>query len=73
MKSCLYGSKAKKENIIAYCTYHHSYLTINQLKTKECLKLNCSRLIKYTQKEYWKKRELIKLKKKEKSKRDIII
>ena len=60
----LYGSTIKKENCVGYCRYHKCYMTVNQLKQKECLRKQCSLLNKRESHEYWAQRELLKIAKK---------
>lgn len=49
----------------AYCTYHKCSLTVKQVRQKECLKKGCWYLKKYEH-EWWKQREAVKQKKKNK-------
>ena len=70
MKKCLYGNQASDKHIIGFCWNHKVALTVKQLKHKECLKKQCNALEKYEH-EYWRQRELMKLKRK--NKKGIII
>ena len=64
MVNSLYGSKINERRVIGYCHYHKCHITSTQLKQKECLKKQCTRLEKYDNHEFWKQRELKKAKKK---------
>lgn len=48
---------------IAYCRYHRSELSKVQVKHKDCIKKNCSYLVR-TNKEYWKAIDAVNAKKK---------
>ena len=70
MKKKKYIHLGGSSNPVGYCTYHKATLSVNQLKSKECLQKKCRRLIKYNH-EYWnqleqKKQAKQKLKEKKK-------
>lgn len=65
MEQCLYGTYACKKHIVGRCWKHHCDVTVKQLKQKECLRKQCGALEKYEH-EYWRQRELNKLRKKSK-------
>ena len=60
----LYNTEISEKRVIGYCHRHHCYLSSTQLKQKECLKKQCNHLQKHEH-EFWRQRELKKLKKKE--------
>ena len=62
-KKVLYGSEST--NVCAYCKRKGCYMTVKQLRKKECLKKNCQHLDKKEDHEWWKQRELLKQKKKQ--------
>lgn len=61
----LYGSETYFKNTIGFCTFHHCFLTVRQLKTKGCLGKQCKCLDKNDH-VYWKLREEKRLLKKNK-------
>ena len=63
MKMCLYNTSS--DNVAAWCTYHKCGITVKQMRCKECLKKQCYYLKKNEQHEYWKQRERLKQKKKD--------
>lgn len=42
----LYGSQSEKSNCCGYCKLKHKYLTVRQMKTKQCLGKQCNALSK---------------------------
>ena len=62
MKNCLYGTCS--DNVAGYCRYHDCYVTVKQMRTKECLKKQCGNLIKNNEHPYWRQREITKQKRK---------
>jgi hypothetical protein len=60
----LYNTEISEKRVIGYCHRHHCYLSSTQLKRKECLKKQCNHLQKHEH-EFWRQRELKKMKKKE--------
>lgn len=65
MVHSLYNTQLNEKHAIAYCWHHHCYVSVAQLKQKECLKKQCDALEK-REHEYWKQRELAKARKKAK-------
>lgn len=65
MLHSLYNTQISEKRCIGYCWKHHSYMTTTQLKQKECLKKQCDALERYEH-EYWRQRDLLKIKKKQK-------
>lgn len=59
-----------KENVVAYCVYHKSTLSLRQMKAKKCLAKDCKCLKRTESHPYWAEREAIKLKRKEKKNAD---
>ena len=64
MVQSLYNTEINEKRVVGYCYRHHCYLSCTQLKQKECLKKQCHHLKKHEH-EYWKQRDLKKIKKKE--------
>ena len=62
----LYGSEFDKSKACGYCRHHHKYLTVKQVKQHNCLGKQCWHLQKYEQHDWWRQREVIKQKRKEK-------
>ena len=63
MKQTLYSGYSN--NCCAYCKFHRCFLTVKQLKAKECLKKECWYLTKNEDHTYWRQREMIKQKRKD--------
>lgn len=63
MKACLFNSYS--DNCCAYCKYHHCSMTVKQMRVKGCLKKQCWYLVKNEQHQYWKQRNGVKKKRKE--------
>ena len=59
----LYNTYARSPG--GYCKLKKCSLTVKQVKSKKCLGKNCWHLVKYENHEWWKQREIIKNKKKE--------
>lgn len=59
---CMYG--AESDNVCAYCKRHRKWMTVKQVKKKECLKKNCWYLVKYEDHDWWKQRKVMKEKRK---------
>ena len=53
----LYGTKTKYCRAIAYCKYHHCFLTTKMAKQHKCLAKQCSCFDKITSHPYWEQRE----------------
>ena len=62
-KKVLYGGESN--NVCAYCKRKGCYMTVKQMKKKECLKKECYHLDKNKEHEWWKQRDLLKQKKKQ--------
>ena len=63
MLNSLYNTEISEKRCVGYCWHHHCYVTVTQIKQKECLKKQCGALEKYEH-EYWRQRELTKSKRK---------
>ena len=59
----LYHTEISERRVVGYCHYHKCYVTVTQLKQKECLKKQCDALER-KEHEYWRQRELKKMRKK---------
>ena len=59
---CLFNSESN--NCCAYCHYHAASMTVKQMKAKECLKKQCRHLVKNTTHAYWRQRDIVKQKRK---------
>ena len=62
MKECLFGTCSS--NVAAYCQLHHCFVTVKQMKCKNCLQKECWHLVKNENHQYWKQREMVKQKRK---------
>lgn len=60
---CLFHSNSN--NVAAYCKYHHCGMTVKQMKAKNCLGKQCHYLVRNETHDYWRQREAIKQKRKE--------
>ena len=63
MLKSLYNTEISERRCIGFCKHHHCYVTVTQIKQKECLKKQCYALERYEH-EYWRQRELTKNKRK---------
>ena len=63
MKQCLFNTCSN--NVVGYCKYHHCYMTVKQMRHKECLKKQCFHLQKNDTHQYWHQREVTKQKRKD--------
>ena len=61
MEKTIFGSRPKKP--VAYCALHCGALTVKEMKRKGCLGKQCWHLQKNEQHEYWRQRELAKVRK----------
>ena len=61
----LYGSEFEKSRACAYCYHHHKYLTVKQVRQHECLAKQCWYLRKNEQHDWWRQREVVKQRRKE--------
>lgn len=67
----LNGSETYFNRTVAYCTYHHKYLTAKQMKAKNCRGKQCTRYVKTPYSEsYWQQIEEKKKAKKLKKMKD---
>ena len=67
MALCLFNSFSN--NVAAYCRYHHASITVKQMKCKNCLQKECGHLVKNEEHQYWRQREVLKQKRKERKSR----
>ena len=63
MKECLFNTYSN--NCCAYCKLHHCSMTVKQMKAKECLQKQCWHLMKNENHQYWKQRDALKQKRKD--------
>ena len=63
MKECLFNTSSN--NVVGYCRYHKCSMTVKQMRCKECLKKQCNYMIKNEEHQYWKQREVMKKKRKD--------
>lgn len=66
METCLFNTQSN--NVAAYCKHHHCYVTVKQMKTKNCLGKQCHYLVKNEQHDYWRHRAAMKQKRKDRKK-----
>ena len=59
----LYHTEISERRVVGYCHYHRCYVTVTQLRQKECLKKQCNALER-KEHEFWRQRELKKMRKK---------
>ena len=57
------------DNCCAYCKLHHCSMTVKQMKSKEYLQKQCWHLVKNEEHAYWKQRETMKQKRKDRKDR----
>lgn len=62
MKECLFNTRS--DNVVGYCRHHHASMTVKQMKCKNCLQKECRHLVKNEEHQYWRQRELVKQKRK---------
>lgn len=65
MLPSLYNTEINERHAIGFCHKHKRYLSVTQLKRKECLKKQCNALER-REHEFWRQRELMKQRKQEK-------
>ena len=63
MKECLFNSESN--NCCAYCQHHGCNMTVRQMKAKNCLGKQCWYLVKNEEHNYWKQREVMKQKRRD--------
>jgi hypothetical protein len=61
----LYDSEIAAHHACGFCQHHHSYLTVKQMRCKNCLQKECRHLVKNENHQYWRQREFIKQKRKD--------
>ena len=66
MKECLFNTHS--DNVAAYCRYHKCNMTVKQMRCKNCLGKNCWYLVKNENHQYWRQREVMKQKRKDRKK-----
>lgn len=66
MKTCLFNTQS--DNVVAWCKYHHCGMTVKQMKCKNCLGKQCRHLVKNEDHQFWKQREVVKQKRKDRKK-----
>lgn len=57
------------DNCCAYCKLHQCSITVKQMKQKECLQKQCWHLVKNEEHQYWRQREVMKQKRKDRKTR----
>ncbi|MBQ7295272.1 MAG: hypothetical protein IJW86_03665 [Clostridia bacterium] len=62
----LYGSEFDKNRACAFCRHHHKYLTVKQVRQHDCLGKQCWYLHKNENHDWWRQREVIKQRRREK-------
>ena len=62
MEQCLFNTESN--NCCAYCRYHSCSMTVRQMKAKNCLGKECRHLVKNEGHQYWKQRDIVKQKRK---------
>lgn len=67
MQQTLYNGYS--DNCCAYCELHQCSMTVKQMKMKECLQKQCRHLEKNETHQYWRQREAVKQKRKERKER----
>ena len=67
MKACLFNTCS--DNVVAYCKYHKCNMTTKQMKCKNCLGKQCWHLVKNEDHQYWRQRESMKQKRKDRKKK----
>ena len=60
----LYNTMIKETKSVGTCHYHRCELTETQMESKKCLQRGCDRLEKHEDRPYWKRKAMIKAKKK---------
>lgn len=63
MKTCLFNTRS--DNVAAYCRYHKCNMTVKQIRCKNCLGKNCWYLVRNEEHSWWKQRETMKKKRKD--------
>lgn len=68
----LYGSQTEKSNCCGFCKMKHKYLTVRQMKTKQCLGKQCNALAKIEEHPFWEIRDQ-KLKEKKMARKGFVL
>lgn len=55
VKSCLFGTSSG--NCAGYCKFHRAYVTVKQIRAKNCLGKQCHYLQKNYDHEWWAQRD----------------
>ena len=63
MKECLFHTFS--DNWCAYCKFHSAGITVKQMRAKQCLKKQCNSLVRNQTHPYWKQRDAMKQKRKD--------
>ena len=61
----LYGSEFDKNRACGYCCHHHKYLTVKQVRQHDCLAKQCHHLQKNKDHDWWRQREVVKQRRKD--------
>ncbi len=67
MKECLFNTQS--DNVAAYCRHHNAFITVKQMRCKNCLQKECHHLVKNEDHQYWRQREITKQKRKDRKQR----
>ena len=67
MKNVLFNGKS--DNCCGYCKLHHASMTVKQMRSKECLQKQCWHFVKNEEHDYWRYRDSMKQKRKERKDR----
>lgn len=67
MQKTLYACYSN--NCCAYCKLHKCAMTVKQMKKKECLQKQCWHMQKNEEHPYWRQREVMKQKRKDRKER----
>ena len=60
----LYHNELISSHACGFCKHHNCHLTVKQMKCKNCLQKHCRHLVKNTNHQYWRQREIVKQKRK---------
>lgn len=67
MENCLFNTCS--DNVAAWCRYHnYCGMTVKQMKCKNCLGKQCHYLVKNEKHDYWRQREAMKQKRRDRKK-----
>ena len=66
-KMCIFGTESS--NVAAYCKHYNKYMTVKQIKCKNCLQKQCWHFEKNYDHKWWAQREEMKAKRKERKAR----